>query len=289
MHACLLVGPALLFVAVFLFLPTLSLFTASVMTQNLAGDVGGPVTGAHFLRLLDTPLYRHVLGTTLSISLWTAALSAVIGFPVAMVIARGRPWVSRWVNIIVITPLVVSVVVRAYGWQLLLANGPNGVLNVLLHSLGFGPAASRLLYTETAVVIGSLHLFLAMMVLPLVSSIARIPRSLEEAARTLGAGELQVFFRVVLPLCLPGLSTGLTLVFSLTASSFVLPVMLGGNKARMLGSLLEEQATAVFDWPFSAAIAVVMVAAVFLVNAMTLLLLRKQLAGRTAAPVESQP
>ncbi|GJD53980.1 Putrescine transport system permease protein PotH [Methylobacterium crusticola] len=277
--APLLLLPAVLFVTILLIVPTLEMMVASVQTQDVTGTIGPPLTARHFVRLVDVPLYRDVLVATLRIAIVTAFLSALVGFPVAMVIARGHPVAARCVNVIIVMPLVVSIVVRAYGWQLILANGPNGVLNVIGSWLGLGRVSVRLLYSETAVVIGSLHVFLAMMVLPLASSLARIPRRLEEAAATLGASSLRIFWKVILPLSLPGLSVGLTLVFTLTASSFVLPVILGGNKSQMIGQLLEQQATAVFDWPFSAAIAIVMVSMIFGVNGLSLWFIKRQLSA----------
>ena len=124
----------------------------------------------------------------------------------------------------------------------------------------------RILYTEWAIIVGSLHFFLSTMVLPLAASLGRIDPAVEEAARTLGATGWQVFRRVTLPLSVPGLAAGCTLVFSLTASSFVIPALLGGNFAKMLGPLVQEQILSVFDWPFGAALATALIGAVMTVN-----------------------
>jgi putative spermidine/putrescine transport system permease protein len=167
---------------------------------------------------------------------------------------------------VVIATLIVSVVVRTYGWQLLLANTRTGVVNWILLALGIIHQPIRILYTETAVIIGSLHVFFPMMVLPLASALGKINPQLEDAARTLGAPSWRVFWRVSLPLSLPGLAVGFTLVFSLTASSYVTPAILGGTSAQMLGNLIEQQITAVYDWPFGATIAVVLVATVLGIN-----------------------
>lgn len=261
-----LVVPAILLMSTFFLVPAVTLLSYSVMTQQQSGDIGAPLTLAHFTRLLVTPLYLSVLIVTLRVSLITCGLAILLGFPCAMVIVRGAPMMARLTTVILIAPLVVSIVIRTYGWQLLLANGPNGVVNWMLSRLGLGPASLRVLYSETAVVIGSLHVFLPMFVLPLASSLVRIPASLEEAARTLGAPGWRVFLRVTLPLSLPGLAAGCSLVFALTFGSFVTPVLLGGNRATMLGTLLEQQVVAAYDWPFAAAIAVVMVAVVFGAN-----------------------
>ena len=276
----LMVLPALLFVAVFFIAPVAILFSYSVLTQPQNGVIGLPLTLSHYGHLLETPLYMHVLAITLRISVWTAAMSVLLGYPVALVVVRGTPLIGRVVTIILVAPLVVSIVVRTYGWQLVLANGNTGVVNWLLHAIGFGPTAVRVMYSETAVVIGSLHVFLPMMVLPLASSIARINPSLEEAARTLGAPAWRVFLRVTFPLSMPGLVAGLTIVFSLTAASYVTPAILGGNYAQMLGNLLEQQVTSVYDWPLSSAIAVVMVVLTFVVNGVSVFLLERRLNQR---------
>ena len=215
------------------------------------------------------------------ISLITAGLAAVLGYPVALVMVRSHPAIGRAVTFITIAPLIVSVVVRSYGWQLILGNGPTGLLNWVLLSFGFTQTPLRLLYSETAVVIGSLHVFLPMMVLPIASALGRIDRHLEEAARTLGMPAWRVFHRVTLPLSLPGLAVGFTLVFSLTAGSYVTPAMLGGTNAQMLGNLIDQQITAIYDWPFGATIATVLVAIVVSVNLVSMRLLDR---GRRVAP-----
>ena len=279
----LMVIPALAFMLAFFIVPAGVLFSYSMLTQQGSGSIGLPLTAGHYIHLFDMPLYRRVLGTTLRISLWTAGLSLLLGYPVALVIVRGRPWVGRLVTIILVAPLVVSIVVRTYGWQLVLANSKAGVVNWLLSGLGFGVAPVQVMYSETAVVVGSLHVFLPMMVLPLASSLARIEPSLEEAARTLGGSEWRVFRRITAPLSVPGLAAGLTIVFSLTAASYVTPAILGGNHAQMLGNLLEEQVVTVYDWPFSAAIAVMMVALTFAVNGAGVFLLERRMRARRRA------
>jgi putative spermidine/putrescine transport system permease protein len=265
--------PAVAYLALFLLIPAVRLISAGFLTQAANGTLGGPVTLSHFVHFFGTSLYSHVLLVTLRISLLTAVVAAILGYPVAMVMVHAHPAVSRAVTFITIAPLIVSVVVRTYGWQLILGNGPTGLLNWLLLSVGVIQSPLRLLYSETAVVIGSLHVFLPMMVLPLASALGRIDRHLEEAARTLGMPAWRVFQRVTLPLSLPGLAVGFTLVFSLTAGSFVTPAMLGGTNAQMLGNLIDQQITAIYDWPFGATIASVLVAIVVGVNLVSMRLL----------------
>ena len=271
--AVLLAVPILIFLAIFFFYPAINLLFFSLLTQDAKGIVGPPLTAAHYTRFFEVDLYLRVFWNTLRISLVTSAFAIVLGYPVAIVMARSGPVVSRLIALIVIAPLIVSVVVRSYGWQLILANTPAGLLNWLLMSLGITSEPLAILYSETAVVIGSLHVFFPMMVLPLASALGKIDPNLEDCARTLGAPWWKVFLRVTLPLSVPGLVAGFTLVFSLTAGSFVTPVILGGTTATMLGNLIEQQIFVVYDWPFGAAIAMVLVLVVFAINTLSMRLL----------------
>ena len=268
--------PALLFLAVFFLLPAVALFSYSFLTQSAQGIVGLPPTIEHYRHFFGTSLYSHVLWTTLQISLWTTLIAALLAYPVALVMVRSGAVVARTLTIVVVAPLVVSVVVRTYGWQVILANGPTGVLNWLLISIGMIRKPLQLLYSEAAVVIGSLHVFFPMMVLPLASSLGRIDPAFEDAAKTLGATFWRTFRRIIVPLSLPGLAVGCTLVFSLTAGSFVTPAILGGTKAQMLGMLVDQQILVVYDWPFGATVATVLVAIVLAINVASVRLLSRR-------------
>jgi putative spermidine/putrescine transport system permease protein len=258
--------PLTLFLLAFFFYPAVKLLGFSVLTQDAQGIVGLPVTAQHYMHFFRTALYSKVLWTTLRIGLITGVLAMVLGFPVALVMARKGALIGRTITLVVIAPLIVSVVVRSYGWQLILGNGPTGVLNWVLLKLGLIDQPLSLLYSETAVVIGSLHVFFAMMVLPLASAIGKIDPNLESAAATLGAPWWRVLLRITLPLSLPGLVAGFTLVFSLTAGSFVIPALLGGTSSPMLGNLVQQQILTVDNWPFGATIATVLLVIVLVAN-----------------------
>src|SRR5882724_3153431 len=272
--------PSLLFLAVFFALPALGLISYSVLTQAADGTIGLPLTLEHYWHFFATPLYARVLLTTLEISLIATAIAVVLGYPAALVMVRSSPLIRQAITIIVIAPLIVSVVVRTYGWQLILGNGPTGILNWLLLKTGITKSPVALLYSETAVVIGSLHVFFPM-VLPLASALGKIDSRLEDAARTLGATSWRTFRRIILPLSLPGLTVGCTLVFSLTAGSFVTPAILGGSSGQMLGVLVEQQILIVYNWPFGAACATVLVAIVLGANLVSVRILDRQ---RRVAP-----
>ena len=268
--------PSLTFLAVFFALPALTLISYSFLTQSPEGTVGLPATLTHYEHFFGTALYSRVLLTTLRISLCTTLVAALLAYPVALTMVRSGAVVTRAITMIVIAPLIVSVVVRTYGWQLILGNGPTGILNWLLLTTGITKTPVALLYSETAVVIGSLHVFFPMMVLPLASALGKIDPRLEDAARTLGATSWRTFRRITLPLSLPGLAVGCTLVFSLTAGSFVTPAILGGTGANMLGVLVEQQILIVYDWPFGATVATVLVAIVLGINIISVRLLERR-------------
>jgi putative spermidine/putrescine transport system permease protein len=272
--------PALVFLIVFLVLPSLILLGYSALTQSQAGDISLPLTLASYERLIFSAAYRRVVMLTLRVAFLTSLFTALLAYPAAMVIAYGKPVFGRITTILVVAPLVVSVIVRTYGWQLVLGNSATGGLNWLLHALGTGPTPVRVMYSEWAVVIASVHVFLPLMVLPLSASLGRIDPSLNEAARMLGAPAWRAFLRVTLPLSTPGLVAGLTIVFSLTAGSYVTPQMVGGTRGLMLGVLLEQQINTAFDWPMAAAIAAVMVTIALVANVGVGWLSERHAAGR---------
>ena len=258
--------PALAFLVVFLVLPSLILLGYSVLTQSQTGDIGLPLTLGSYERLIFSAAYRRVVILTLRVAFFTSLFTALLAYPAAMVIAYGKPVFSRITMILVVAPLVVSVIVRTYGWQLLLGNSATGGLNWVLHALGAGAAPVQVMYSEWAVVIASVHVFLPLMVLPLSASLGRINPSLNEAARMLGAPAWRAFLRVTLPLSMPG--SGGRPHHRVFAHRRILrdAANLGGTRGLMLGVLLEQQINTAFDWPMAAAIAAVMVTIALVAN-----------------------
>ena len=271
----LLVAPVVLFFAVVFIIPVGLMVRYSFYRQLDTGDLSTGFTLANYARLVSVDLYRKAAWTTLEVSVLTTIIAAVLAYPLAMVMARGPAIVSRVLTVIVIAPMLINVVVRAYAWRVILANGDQGIVNWALGQVGLGPVA--LLYTEWAIIIGSVHVFLSTMVLPIAAALGRIDPAVEDAARTLGASSLAVFRRVTFPLSLPGLAVGSTLVFSLTASAFVAPALLGGNFLKMLGPLVQEQILSVFDWPFGATLATLLVVMVMAVNFASVGLIERRL------------
>jgi putative spermidine/putrescine transport system permease protein len=223
-----------------------------------------------------------VLLRTVRMATAAALVAAIVGYPLAWAVARGGAWLSRAVTLIVVAPLMVNVVVRSYGWSAILSR--SGLIAWAATTLGLAEEPPALLYTEWAVLIASVHVFLPFMVLPLAGAIGRIPAAVEQAAIVAGAGPLRCFLRVTLPLSLPGLAVGIPLVFSLTAAAYVTPQILGGNFAPLIGTLIEQQVLTLHDWPFGAALASLLVALVLLVNLLFIGVIGRRLRGWAAGP-----
>jgi putative spermidine/putrescine transport system permease protein len=275
-----LVAPAVIFLLAFFVLPTLQMLLVSVTAKTESGVMIERFGFENYARILEVDLYRRVLFRTLRVALLTSLICVPVAYPLAIVMVRGHPRVAQLLTLVIIAPLLVNVVIRAYGWTLILNR--QGLLNWTLKGLGLAENPGQLLYTEAAVIIASVHVFLPFMVLPLAAAIARIDPAVDEAARVLGAPGWERFRRITLPLSLPGLAVGTTLVFSVTAAAFVTPQLLGGNFAALLGTLIEQQVLTVHDWPFGAALASVLVAIVLAINLVYLRLVERRFRGWTA-------
>lgn len=248
-----LLSPGLVVLTVFLIVPLAMIVVISVFAYSPT-QIWIPVLTADNYRKFFHPYYLGVTWTTVKVGLLTTLACAVLGYPLAYVLARMR---SRWLGLclfLLVTPLMVSSVIRIFGWIVIL--GKKGIVNAALGAAGLGTA--DLLHNVTAVVIGLTELLLPFMVLPLMASIENIPRPVEEAARNLGANPLQLFGRVLLPLSLPGLVSGSLLVYSVSISALVTPALMGGRRVRMLGNLVYDEVLTSLNWPFAASIAVVL-------------------------------
>ncbi len=207
-----------------------------------------------YLSVLTDSYFLEIFWRTLWISLLTTLLCLAIGAPEAYVLSRmKKPWRSIFL-LIVLSPLLVSLVVRAFGWSILLGN--NGMIGMAADKLGLGPV----LYTPTAVVIGLVHIMLPFMVIPVWTSLQKIDPSVEHAAYSLNATRWQTLTRIILPQAVPGMLSGSLIVFGLTASSFAIPALLGGRRVKMVATVVYDQFLVDLNWPLGAAIAIILLA-----------------------------
>jgi ABC-type spermidine/putrescine transport system permease subunit I len=251
----LLAGPYALLLLLLLVVPFANVAFFSVHSYSPTKIVLPELTLDNYRKLFDL-YYLRLFGRTLRLGLVTTIVCVLLGYPLAYFLARARPRVLTIGLFLLIMPLMVSTVIRLFGWIVIL--GRKGLMNQALMALGLEPM--KLLYTETAVVIGLVNIFLPFMVLPLMSSIERISPSLEEAAQNLGASWRQTFARVILPLSVPGLISGCLLVYSISISAFVTPALLGNSRERMAAQQIYDEVLVSFNWPSASSLALTLVA-----------------------------
>ena len=240
-------------------------------------STGGQKTGwvlDHYQRLFSERMHRGAMFTTLRIGLWTTLITPFLAYPLALAIARTERAATRRLLLgITVSPILINLFVLIYGWIIIL--GPSGLVNQIYFLLG-GERPIKFLFSERGMVIGLVHSLLPFMVLPIASSLMAVPKSLVEAAGMLGASGLTIFRRIYLPLSLPGLFAGCLLVFTLSISSFVIPLLMGGGLTLMASIVIRDQFNVILNWPFGSALSIVL-----LVGAMILLFLYRRIAMAT--------
>jgi len=251
-----LVGPLGLYLVVFLVIPFINIIVLSFYTHSPTRIWTTELTIANYIDLMDAS-FMTVLLRTLRLGGVCTVICVLFGYPLAYFLARASRRTALIGLFFLVMPLMVSAVIRTFGWLVIL--GRNGLVNSAITA--FGLERLGLLYNETAVVIGLANVFLPFMVLPLMASIERINPALEEAARNLGASWLQTFYRVILPLSRAGLISGCLLVYSAAISAFVVPMLMGGARVRVIGRQIYDQLLISYQWPNASAIATLLVIA----------------------------
>lgn len=269
----LLVGPAVLIIAVLMVLPLGLMAYVSVLERGAAGGVRwGELTPAAYVaflfeRDLDDSLilntdYLRIFARSFWLAGVTTLLTLLLGFPTALFMALQPPARRTLLVFLVTVPFWANLLVRNYAWILLLRN--NGLVDGALQGLGLTSQPLGILYTPTAVLIGLVYSFLPFMVLPIYASLEKLDLRLVEAAFDLGADRRRALSRVIVPLAMPGIVAGCLLVFIPGLGAFVTPELLGGGKALMIGNLIQGQFGAARNWPFGAALAFALLALVLL-------------------------
>lgn len=253
----LLVSPATLLFLGLVVLPLILTVILSFHAYDHSSGIQNSFTFKHYLTVFSDDYYLNIFWRTLRLAALTTLICAVIGAPEAYVLARmGDPWRSIFL-LVIIGPLLVSVVVRAFGWSMLL--GSAGLLNQALQALGLSPV--RLLYTETAIVIALVHVMLPFMVIPVWTALQKLDPMVEAAAWSLGASRFTALRRIVLPQVSLGMLSGSLIVFGLSASAFAIPGLLGGRRLKMAATLVYDEYMAELNWPLGATIAIIVLVA----------------------------
>ena len=244
----LLLAPAALLLAVFL------VSIGSMVWLSVAGREG--LTVSPYVQFLATPVYSRVLLKTFRTAALATLCTLVVGYPLSYLLTRVGPRMARLLMIAVVLPFFTSVMVRTYAWIVIL--GRRGLVNEYLQAAGVLSAPLGLLYNPSAVLLGITYVMLPYMVLTLYSVIRGIDRTLLRAAQNLGAGSLETFQRVVLPLSLPGVMSGSLLVFLLSLGFFITPALMGGPADVLLAMLVEREIELTMNWAFASAMAVIL-------------------------------
>jgi len=240
---------------VLLFLAPLAIVCAySLLVRGTYGGVEPPWTWESYRRLID-PLYGAILLRSIALSAAATAICLVMGFPLALFIARATRRKSLYLHLVIL-PFWTSFLVRTYAWMFLLRD--TGLVNTALIGLGVLREPLPLLYNDGAVLLGLVYGFLPFMVLPLYATLERMDPALLEAAADLGARPWAAFFRVIVPLAKPGMWAGIVLVFIPCLGAYLTPDLLGGGKSVMVGNLVQNQFTNARDWPFGSAVSLIL-------------------------------
>lgn len=259
----LLAGPATLVVLLVIILPSLQLIRYSFNRFDPTNLMQAAWTWENYREFFANMYYFTVLMTTVKVAFICTALSFVLGFPVAYVLAKTQSRFKSVLIILLVFPLLVGNVVRAAGWMAIL--GTAGFVNVLLQDIGLIHAPIRLLYTPLAVILGTTGVVLPFMILTLQSVLEGIDISVEEAAQNLGANFMQTLLRVLFPMAAPGIAAGTMLVFILCMNAYATPVLLGGTGLTMMAPAVYDQISQASNWPLGAALALILMAVTLLV------------------------
>lgn len=265
-----LLGPATLFLGVFFIGPLAIMVIYSFLEPGLYGGVEWNFYHWNYGRILGwadgewedfDPVYIHIFLRSVRLALTNVLITLLICYPAALWVVGLPPRLRTFIVFMITLPFFVSLVVRLFCWVLILR--PSGFLNAALMGLGVISEPIDIIFTETAVLIGMAYVLLPFMFLPVYASVEKLDRSLLQASADLGASPRQTFLRVTLPLTLPGIAAGAVLVFIPSLGNFIVPDLLGGAKVVMIGNLVEQQFLSARNWPFGAALSVMIMLVMF--------------------------
>ncbi|MGE0237759.1 MAG: ABC transporter permease [Parvibaculaceae bacterium] len=271
--AYLLLLPALLIIVPFFLLPLAVLVRNSLSRDDPQLILVDDVTLGNYVRILTDWYYSSLFINSLATAAAVALITLVIGYPFAYYLVR---WAGRRTSLlmwIVYTPIIISVITRVFGWMVITAD--TGLINALLMRLGVIDGPLHILFGFAGMLIGMVHRYLPLMILPLVNAISRIDTRVMTASESLGASGHDTFWRITLPLSLPGIVVGIQLTVAVVLSDYVLPTLLGTTRFRMIAPAIYDEAISMVRWASAATMAIVTIAVVALVLIGMNLLMRR--------------
>ena len=242
--------PYVLWSAIFIVIPLLLIVFFS-FTSKVDGRF--VFSFENFQRLFE-PIYFTVFIRSIWLAVLSTVLCLILGYPIAYIISKLPIKRRNMLILLFILPMWMNFLLRTYAWMAIL--GRDGLINTLLGYIGIGPI--KMLYTDGAILLGMVYNFLPFMVIPIYTVLIKIDKNLVNAAYDLGANKAQAFRKIILPLSIPGIISGITMVFMPAVSNFVIPSLLGGGKYMLVGNLIEQQFTTIGNWNFGSALSIFM-------------------------------
>ena len=248
--------PSGIYALIFILAPLALVFIYSLT------DKSGAFTLDNFRRFFDfsNPVYLYAFFKSVKLAAISTAICLAVGYPMAFILSRCRPAVRGMLSFLFILPMWMNFLLRTYSWMSLLEN--TGLINTALKAMGL--PALNLMYTENAIILGNVYNFLPFMILPIYTTLIKLDKSVIEAAQDLGADGRTVFFRVILPLSMPGVFSGISMTFMPAVTTFIISRLLGGGKTPMIGDLIENQFKVANDWGFGSAMSVIIMLLILL-------------------------
>ena len=251
-----LLSPIIIWMMLFFIVPVCLIVMVSFFMRGEYGDIVYKLTFSNYTRFLS-PLYYKIYGQSMLVAFITTALCLVFGYPFAYFVSRAPKKYRGILLLLIIVPFWTNSLVRTYAWIILLR--AEGIINTYLINFHIIKEPIKMMYNDTAVLIGMVYMMFPFMVLPLYTSIEKLDPSYLEAAADLGADSYKVFIRVTLPLTMPGIMAGCLLVFVPALGYFFIPDLMGGSKTIYISNLIKNQFLTARDWPFGSAISVVLI------------------------------
>lgn len=256
--------PHLVWISVFVLVPIAIIFLYSINIFTTGGETG--FSFSNYQKLFSDTLYLKTFGYSLWVALLSTVFCLLLGYPVSYILAerdkekfeKGQK--SSTMFMLFVMPMWMNMMLRTYSWLTILED--NGLLNTLLSSIGLPKV--QILYTTSAVVLGMVYDFIPFMILPIYSVLSKIDISIKQAAQDLGANPVRVFFKVTLPLSLPGVLSGVNMVFLPSITTFYISNIFGGGHTMLVGNLIERQFLGASDWSYGSAMAIVMMLLMFI-------------------------
>ena len=273
----LLSTPALILFLVLLLVPLVMTFILSFHSFSFYGGIETTVDLENYIEVLSDSYFYEIFARTFLIALATTVICAAIGLPQAYFLSRMRPFWRSVMILIVLGPLLISVVVRTLGWAILLGN--RGVINQTLLDIGLITSPIRMMYTSGGIVVALVHVMVPFMILAIWAALQRQDPATESAAESLGAKPWTIFRRIVLPQAMPGILSGSLIVFSLSASAFATPAILGGRRVKVVATTVYDEFLSTLNWPLGAAIAMLLLVSVLAVMLAWNRLVERRFAG----------